>query len=76
MSTIGGCARPDLGVHDECDHSHGHHDGGACAACGGYLKLVNADGSACNDARHLYHVHADENAVPVHYCNINGTGWF
>jgi len=33
--------------------------------------LVTADGSFCNDAQHLYHVHVDENVVLFHYCNGN-----
>lgn len=67
----GDCAQPDLGAHGECDHSHAHHDGGACADDGGYSTLVTADGSFCNDAQHLYHVHVDENVVLFHYCNGN-----
>lgn len=69
MSRNGDCAQPDLGVHDGHDHPHAHHDGGACADVGGYSMLVNDDGSVCNDAQHLYHVHVAENAVPFRYCN-------
>jgi len=35
--------------------------------------LVTADGSFCNDAQHLYHVHVDENVVLFHYCNGNNS---
>jgi hypothetical protein len=33
--------------------------------------LVTDGGSSCNDAQHLYLVHADENVVLFHYCNGN-----